>query len=651
MKRSSKSISTSPYIPWLYFLFAFVLYANTIGHSYVLDDVPAILNNQYVQMGVSGIPKLLSAEFWHFDNVKLGYYRPLSLITFALEHSIFESNPHASHFINALLYGLCGLILFRFLSAIIKQQHPWLAHLSTLLFLIHPIHTEVIANIKSRDELLSSLFLILSLLFFFQDDKQARLLKVLSLFCYYLALLSKESAITGVFYFLLVWYFFFTGKQGRPIQSLLPYVAVLFLFFIQKKALTGAWMGSGEVNDIVNYPYQGAMVRVATLFAMVAYSFRLLCWPYPLSYDYSFNQMPVMSLGPPVVWAGMILIGLALYLFIYQNKKKTIFAFGVGWWLIGLLPLASFVLLRGGIFAERFLFSAQLGFAVVLAQLSLQYLPVLFKKISVMFSLSPLFVYVGALVVLTIVRNQTWKDNLHLFSHDVQSASQSCHIHKHYGSELINRSYTEQDPEKKKKLLDQGLDQLRLALSIHPGFGEALFKIAYAYQEVLHNPDSAIYYYQKTIERIPGYAISYNNLGILYQSMNKFELASYYYNKAIEVNPYFPDAITNAENLRKATGLDIHELPSDIPINAVSFYEEGNRLVANKNFIAAEATFERAVQLDPKHEDAWINLGNCQAMNKKYAAAKKSFQQVLSINPKNKSAQNNLMALGEMSKQ
>ena len=267
MKRSTKSNSPSSYahfMPWLYFIVAFVLYSNTIGHFYVLDDYPAILNNQYVQMGVSGIPKLLSAEFWHFDNVQLGYYRPLSLISFAVERTLFDNNPHAGHFINALLYGFCGLVLFRFLSTVFKQQHPWLPHLSTLLFLIHPIHTEVVANIKSRDELLASLFLFLSMYLFFQQRNRKTYIKILSLLCYYFALLSKESAITGLLYFPLAWYFFESGKQKRPIAALLPYAGILLLFFIQKKSLTGLWMGKGEMNDIVNYPYQQEALRIST---------------------------------------------------------------------------------------------------------------------------------------------------------------------------------------------------------------------------------------------------------------------------------------------------------------------------------------------------------------------------------------------------
>src|SRR4051812_30613362 len=75
--------------PALIAIIAFALYANTIMHDYALDDWGAITNNQFVQEGIKGIPDILKVDLWHFGNLTLGYYRPLSLITFAVEHQLF----------------------------------------------------------------------------------------------------------------------------------------------------------------------------------------------------------------------------------------------------------------------------------------------------------------------------------------------------------------------------------------------------------------------------------------------------------------------------------------------------------------------------------------------------------------------------------
>ena len=89
-------------------LIAFLLYSNTINFAYVLDDSAAIVENQFVKKGIAGIPDLLKSDFWHFSNLQLGYYRPLSLITFAIEQQFFNSNPHISHFVNVLIYAFTG---------------------------------------------------------------------------------------------------------------------------------------------------------------------------------------------------------------------------------------------------------------------------------------------------------------------------------------------------------------------------------------------------------------------------------------------------------------------------------------------------------------------------------------------------------------
>ena len=86
-------------------LIAFLLYSNTTNFTYVLDDSAAIVENQFVKKGIAGIPDLLKSDFWHFSNLKLGYYRPLSLVTFAIEQQFFNGNPHISHFVNVAIYA------------------------------------------------------------------------------------------------------------------------------------------------------------------------------------------------------------------------------------------------------------------------------------------------------------------------------------------------------------------------------------------------------------------------------------------------------------------------------------------------------------------------------------------------------------------
>lgn len=144
---------------WLIFLFGFMLYANTFQHEFVLDDAIVFSENNFTKAGINGWRGIFSKDtfygFFQQDGkeqlVAGGRYRPFSLATFALEVSLFGVQPTSGHIINALLYGILGIILFKCL--VLLRIEGGLALAITLLFMSHPLHTEVVANIKGRDEI------------------------------------------------------------------------------------------------------------------------------------------------------------------------------------------------------------------------------------------------------------------------------------------------------------------------------------------------------------------------------------------------------------------------------------------------------------------------------------------------------------------
>ena len=173
------------------FFFAFLLYANTLNHSYVLDDGGLISDNWVVTKGVQGIPIILKTTYWYGSNIVLNTYRPLTLVMFAIEWQLSPNNPFLGHFINVLFYAISCLLLFIVLKKYLSSVHIVIPLAITLLFAAHPIHTEVVANIKSRDEIMSFFFLMLTLLslhHWFTKRKWWSLL--LSLLLYFLAFLA-----------------------------------------------------------------------------------------------------------------------------------------------------------------------------------------------------------------------------------------------------------------------------------------------------------------------------------------------------------------------------------------------------------------------------------------------------------------------------
>jgi protein O-mannosyl-transferase len=152
---------------WFWILASFLLYANTLKHEYVIDDLIVVTNNRLTQEGVSAIPEIFSHSYLYgYDGREDESYRPLTLTSFAIERSLFDADPFFSHLIQVLLYGLTILVLFRLLTQIFESTNLKWAFAVAFLFMLHPIHTEVVANVKSRDELFCALFLFSALHFF-----------------------------------------------------------------------------------------------------------------------------------------------------------------------------------------------------------------------------------------------------------------------------------------------------------------------------------------------------------------------------------------------------------------------------------------------------------------------------------------------------
>ncbi|MBI4947327.1 MAG: tetratricopeptide repeat protein [Bacteroidetes bacterium] len=653
----------------------FCLYANTVSNDFILDDGAVTSNNEYVQQGISGIPKILQTEMWHFENINLGYYRPLSTITFAIENQFFGNNPHAYHFGNIILYGLTGFFLCLLLMNLFQNYHPAFAFIATLLFIAHPIHTEVVANIKSRDELLSFLNLVIATFILLKSTSPPSHLPkergvkgrgvYLSCLFFYFALLSKETAMVGLLIAPLMLFFANNNSLKQCLLRTIPFLIIMLLFQWQKHAVLGA-LSIDVPKDIVNYPYAEAHAELSSAFRIFMWCVKLVLFPHPLSYDYSFNQIPAAQFASPAVWMGIITAIAIAGFGIWELRKRSPVSFGILFFLITLAPAFGFVFLRGGIFAERFLYAPALGLCIVFTFLLVKITKVNLQTpefnirllLKYPLFLSALFLLVGLYSFKTISRNPYWKNNITLAAEDVKASPNSCQIRKHYGNELINYASAEKDETKKKELFDEGIKQLREALNIFPHNADAFFKLGFAYHTVEPNNDSAIYYYNHTIHEAPAYSIAYNNLGLIYENLGKQEYASYYYNKSIQQNPPLPEGIQNHEAHKKRTGLDVRALPSHLNLDSIEkssakkdalfYYTLGSNVATQGDFTGAIKCFEKAITLDPKQESIYINLSNCYGMMGKYNENIAILNKLLTINPNSAQAYSHLAVTYEL---
>ncbi len=186
----------------LIFCFSFLLYFNTVFNNYNLDDELVTQNHRLTSKGISAIPEIFSSPYYQ-DNAGYKYeYRPIVLVTFAIEHSLFGEHAWLSHLINVLLYSLLCLLLFNVLKRMLTGYSIIWSLLITLFFAAHPAHTEVVASIKNRDEILSLIFSLLALDFSCRLVQQKNSLHIIAVVGFFvLALLSKSTA--AVFAFLI----------------------------------------------------------------------------------------------------------------------------------------------------------------------------------------------------------------------------------------------------------------------------------------------------------------------------------------------------------------------------------------------------------------------------------------------------------------
>jgi len=181
------------FLPYLLALVAFVMFANTIGNGYNMDDELVTKKHKYTSKGFAGLKDIFTKPYYSDD---MGYqygYRPMVHASYAVEHQFFGENVHVSHFFNVVLYAVLVLVFFRLLM-LLSGENKMFSIVATLLFALHPVHTEVVASIKNRDEILALLFGLMAGLAFFRAFSQKKVWKLGLAFLWFgMALLSKKS--------------------------------------------------------------------------------------------------------------------------------------------------------------------------------------------------------------------------------------------------------------------------------------------------------------------------------------------------------------------------------------------------------------------------------------------------------------------------
>lgn len=220
---------------------------------------------------------------------------------------------------------------FSFKCLLFKDK-PLLALLISILFLVHPIHTEVVANVKSRDEILSLMFMVLTLYFSFKYYEVKKMKELLlACGCYFIALLSKEYGVSLLIIIPIAMYVYFKQLKFSEIRMLLIGLGVSFIIYyaLRSSVVLDLSETARQDQELLNNPflYAKGMEAFATKIFINLKYFGLLLFPYKLSCDYSYNVIPFRSMADiGVLFTLLVLIAMGVAILV-SIRKRLWFAF------------------------------------------------------------------------------------------------------------------------------------------------------------------------------------------------------------------------------------------------------------------------------------------------------------------------------------
>ncbi len=620
----------------LVFALALAVNANTLLNGWALDDTLLITQNKFTQQGLAGIP-----EIWSND-VFVGYlgqggvetggrYRPLSHMLFAVQHALGGEKPFLGHLTNVLLYALTCALLFKLLTRVLPESSDrslWskVPLLASLLYAVHPLHAEVVANIKSLDEILALLFSLITAWFAVKASAADRNRNMLfSALSFFLALSAKENAITFLAVVpLVVWY------VTKDVKRCALYAGILLLptlayFMLRSSALGPVPQISWEDAYLTN-PFYGATVaeRMATAAFIFVKYVGLLLFPWPLTTDYYPAMIPIVGWGKPLAIVGLLLASAAVVLGLKGTHKGSVIGFGLMWFMLTCSVVSNLFINLGTPMNDRFLFMPSVGFCVVAAALFTQVLehvraPLATKSLRA----ASLLVFVG-FAAQTISRNGDWRDDLTLFAHDVAVSQKSARCHVMYGKLLVEAAVKTRDASLKERQLTEARHHLESGLAIYPDYALAhglLGKLAMDRKDY----PSATDHFIACLERDSSESVATKNLAFIGRRMGEakdfagaaraFRAAMHFDPENLEPHLFLADALmrtgrTDSSLVLLDQVIEQADTPAELHLKADAFRLKGEAYaVYLKQPLLAEEHFMKAHDLRPEDLSVIDNLG------------------------------------------
>lgn len=385
---------------------ALIPYAPTLLNGFAGDDEYIVATNPVVTEGNPG--RALTTPYWPEAYTAGTLYRPLTVATFVAEWQIWNGNPLGFHLTNLALHAGVSLLILSLLLTMGASLGA--ATAGALIFAVHPVHVEAVAQVVGRSELLAAAAYLAACLIYLRG----RALWAVPLL-FLMGLASKEIAVTLPAALVLL------EAVGRRDQDTSGTAATLIErlrarvgMFVGMVVAFAAYMAvrfrvtDGFVGETPAAEFfgLGTLQRVMTALSAWLDYVRLLVYPLDLSSDYSpAVRFPALSLDRPGMLGGLILVAL-LASTVVLWKRSRIAAAGLVWFAIVILPVSNLLIATGTMLAERTLYLPSVGLALLIGGVVGRPMR---EHPRTMLALGSLLLI--ALSVRTVVRTQDWKDS------------------------------------------------------------------------------------------------------------------------------------------------------------------------------------------------------------------------------------------------
>ena len=342
---------------------ALLVYTNALANGFVLDDGGVIVQNPLVTSSAAW--RAFALPYWP-DALGGGQYRPLGLLSFALDWHLSGGDHRWFHAVNVLCHGAATLLVGWLAAELLA---PVAAGIAALLFAVHPVHVEAVSNVVGRLEPMAAVFVLAALI-------AHRRSNLIAPAFFALALTAKESAVVLLALVaandLLLerdWRSAFRSRRwlytgyGAVTVGYAATLAAVFhgrAFRVPARALAGA--------DFVQ--------RLDIVGRVIPHYVRLLIAPAELSASYAPNVIspdPGGSIGTVAGFAIVVLFGIALAV-VLRHRPWPVMAFALIWIPVALAPVSNVLFSSGVVLAERTLYLASVGVCIAAAAVAERFL-------------------------------------------------------------------------------------------------------------------------------------------------------------------------------------------------------------------------------------------------------------------------------------